>query len=208
MNLSQTLSAPVEIVLNRYVRWSTEAVPLPSSLLDKAIAIRLRETGQRWVVEIRPERWYVWSAGARTADAEIEATLLELLALLLISPETSSKSSLRILGDTYVVQDLNRWTRLAGFDWPALLAKFTGGPLAMIAEKRLNDLRRWWHHNRDARQADLVAYLQEEIGLLPPALAVEEWMRQVDAIRDATARLNARLARLEATVAKHRSVTS
>ncbi|WP_457675256.1 ubiquinone biosynthesis accessory factor UbiJ [Thiolapillus sp.] len=98
-----------------------------------------------------------------------------------------------ISGDTGLAHDFGATLAGLDIDWEEQLSRFTGD---IIAHQLGNAARRTagWTRDTGARlESDLAEYLVEEARLLPHPLEVEDFNAGVDALREATDRLEARL---------------
>ena len=98
-----------------------------------------------------------------------------------------------ISGDTGLAHDFGATLGNLDIDWEEQLSKLTGD---IIAHQLGNSVRHaaYWAKKTGARlESDLGEYLVEEARLLPHPLEVEDFISQVDQIREATDRLEARI---------------
>lgn len=81
-------------------------------------------------------------------------------------------------------------------DWEEPLSRITGDLAATRIGNGLRGLHAWGRQTLTHLGMDMGEYLQEEIRLLPTRFEVEEFLGQVDEIRDHCERLAARIDRL------------
>jgi ubiquinone biosynthesis protein UbiJ len=89
---------------------------------------------------------------------------------------------------------------LAGMDvdWEEQLSRITGDVVAHEMGKGARAIGNWSTATLDTASKNLQEYLQEEIRLLPTRYELEEFLAEVDTLRDDVARLQARLQRVRA----------
>lgn len=189
----ELVAQSIETALNRYLHLGPDPRPLPPHLAGKTLGIVLRGFAGRLVLQPRPERVYVWLDAEMPCAAEIEATPLGMAALLRDPQQAIQGDSVHVRGETRSAQELGEWLQASGLDWEALLARLTTDGFAAAMRRQFNRGSRWLRQRREAWQADLGAYLQDETATLPARAEVEAWLTEVDTLRDDVARLQARL---------------
>jgi ubiquinone biosynthesis protein UbiJ len=100
-------------------------------------------------------------------------------------------------GDASLLADLNRVVQTLRWDSEADLAPLVGNMAARRLTASAQSLLAWARQNRESATATATEYLTEEQPLLVNRPQAEQFYREVDALRDDTARLEARLKRLE-----------
>ena len=123
----------------------------------------------------------------------------------LTAKEPGLPSGLRIDGDAELLDRFSRLLRQVGFDLEEPLARFVGDSAAHRSAGGLRSLFGWSRTAADRLAVDTSEYLREEVRELAGAAEVEEWMHDVDALRESVDRLEARLTRLERIQKRERS---
>jgi ubiquinone biosynthesis protein UbiJ len=100
-------------------------------------------------------------------------------------------------GDASLLAELNRVFQTMNWDSEADLAPLVGNMAARRLAASARSLRSWARQGRESSAAAVAEYLTEEQPLLANRAQVEQFYRDVDALKDAAARLEARLKRLE-----------
>ena len=100
-------------------------------------------------------------------------------------------------GDASLLAELNRIFQTLRWDSEADLAPLLGDMAAHRLATGAHALRHWAKESRTAAAATVTEYLTEEQPLLANRPQAEQFYRDVDALRDDAARLEARLKRLE-----------
>ena len=100
-------------------------------------------------------------------------------------------------GDADLLADLNRVFQTLHWDSEADLAPLVGNMAAHRLTTGARTLQAWLQENRASAAATVAEYLTEEQPVLANRPQVEDFCREVDALRDRAARLEASLKRLE-----------
>ncbi len=100
-------------------------------------------------------------------------------------------------GRAEVAQQLRAFLTQLDIDWEALLAQRIGGTPARLMARTGLEFAQAARRIAKAAEVNAQDYLHEESGLLPRAEELERFVRDVDRLRDDTARLELRLDRLQ-----------
>lgn len=130
------------------------------------------------------------------ADAVVDATLSGLARLATRQSELAGEG-VSLSGDTALVSELRDIVRDLDIDWESLLADAIGDLPAHPLAELLRSGQRWLTGSGDSLLQNLDNYLHEELALVPARPALERYYREVDALRLAADRLQARLALAE-----------
>lgn len=114
----------------------------------------------------------------------------------LLMGDKDALRSARIEGDGGLASDL--MAALDQFDWALALRPYLGDIAAARAAQFFTGFSQWRDQARASLDRNLSAYLNQESGLLVDRLTMRHFVAEVDELRDAAARLDARLAVLEA----------
>ncbi|NVK43460.1 MAG: SCP2 sterol-binding domain-containing protein [Oceanospirillaceae bacterium] len=101
-----------------------------------------------------------------------------------------------ISGDSALATRLQQILADADIDWEGLLADIIGDLPAHQASRFLRWQRDYWRQAGNSLSHNLGEFLQEEAQLLPPRPELEAFMADVDALRQRSDRVEARLQRL------------
>ena len=184
-------------VLNRNVAGSRRAQELARRLDGRALELELTGTPLRIFLEITAGRIALTERRESPADARLARTPLSLLALA--GPEAEGRlrsGKVRIEGDAEIAQAFREFLDHTRPDLEEELAQVLGD----VAARRVANLARGvldlGRRATDALATSAAEYLQEEGRDVPVRLEVEEFLRDVDRLRDDVERLEARLARI------------
>ena len=191
--LPTVVTAFLELAVNRWLN-ASEA-PAVARLAGHSIALEVRPPGLGLVFLGAADRLQVLgSLEGEEPDVTLSGSPLGLAAAL----SGGDRSGISVRGDAAVLTDLQRALAGVSFDWAGWLESLTGagtaGPLLQAGEALRSHVRRFVQRGLE----DTVDYARDEARWLPPSGEFEAWAGDLAELRDATARLEARIARLEA----------
>ena len=201
MNPLETLLSPLARTLNRNIGESTTARELCRQLDGKVVAIRVRDTGLAMVFEFSDELLELKTEIGAEPDVVLTGSLVTLARLAGPINEADSGAAARrggldITGDAFAAQAFQKLLRHARPDPEEELSRIVGDTAAHHAGRFARDVRDWAIEARATMGANVREYLQEESGQAPSRYEFERFGRNVDALRDDVARLEARINRL------------
>ena len=136
------------------------------------------------------------------SDTLLQGPLTSFTALL--SSEDSSAqffgNGISISGDTKLAAKFQRIIAEADIDWQGLVANLSGDLVAAQLAKVVNSTRAQLSITTESLELNIAEYLQEETRTLPAGPEVEGFIDDVDNIRSAVDRLDARFTLLTAQV--------
>jgi ubiquinone biosynthesis protein UbiJ len=200
--------AAIESLLNRGI---------DQSLRARAVAGRLNATSMELRIEgLAPIRIAAFSgrlalasgggagAGRAGADGEPEAViagpplaLLDLFARRKDSSAPRGSERVHITGDAEIAARYRELLELARPDWEEELSRLIGDLPARRASLAARAALSWARGFARTARANVAEYLQEESRALVSKPEVEEFLGQVDVLRETADRVEARIARLE-----------
>ena len=187
-------------VLNRNVAASRRAQSLARQLDGRVVSLTVEGTPVALFVSADAGRLAVSSRHDGPADASLSGTPIALLALA--GPQAEGalrKGGVRIEGDAEVAQKFRELLAEAQPDFEEELARVIGDVGARRIANVARDLLGWGRKAAGSFTGSVVEYLQEEGRDVPARVEVDEFLEGVDRLRDDTERLEAKLARLEAS---------
>lgn len=190
----------VEIALNRYLRLEPAVLAECAALEGKILALHAEVLD--WTLFLQPHAQgvQVTTECSREADVRVSATPVALFtaALREACGESARTGPLKIEGDIELLETFRGLLKRVGFDAEEWVAGFTGDTAALRVTSTLRGLLGWGVKAADTVSLNAAEYLREETYDLVHRVDVEQWMSDVDALRERTDRLDARLAVLEA----------
>lgn len=191
------LLAGVESLLNRHIGESTRAQEYRDRLQDRSLSVALAGTSLGVTLSVRDDTLHVTSGVDQAADVAIETRLLDLPALLEAdSADAVRRANAKLRGDLGVAEDYARLLRHARPDLEGELARLIGDIPAHALGTLARGGLRWWTDAQHACEQNVVDYLQAESRVLPNALEMARFARDIERTRDDVARLEQRVERL------------
>lgn len=192
------LLQPFERLLNRNIAGSGQAQALARGLEGKSLEIRLVPTPVRIRLAAAAGAVTVTPGGEAPADAVIEGTPLALAAMAAPGADERVRSgAVRIEGDAEVAQGFRRLLEAARPDLEEELSRLTGDALAHHAANFARQAFGLARKAADTFAQNVGEYLTEESRDLPARAEAEAFLAEVDQLREAADRFEARLALLE-----------
>ena len=192
--MTPDLLRPFEDMLNRNIAASAARARCStgSPAARSRSASRPRRCGCGW---LRVRRAHHPACGRGSADAVIEGTPLSFVRLATgDAMQTIRAGGMDVRGDAEIAEGFQRLFEAARPDFEEELSRVTGD----VAAHRLagSPRCRWLRERaRDTLARNVAEYLTEESRDLPVRLEVEEFLADVDRLREAIDRLDARIAR-------------
>jgi len=209
MTTPPLICATLEVALNRYLGLERSALAECSALSGRSIALHTEDLGWTFILEPHAGGVRVSAESVVTPDVRVSAPTLGLLRLALRTASGTSglPAGLEVEGDTELLEHFNAILGRVGFDTEELASKWVGNGMAHRIVGGVRGLLGFGRSAVERLSMDTAEYLREETGDLARSADVEEWTDAVDALREGTDRLEARLARIEAAMDEGQSKT-
>jgi ubiquinone biosynthesis protein UbiJ len=193
--IKQSAAHWLSAAINRVLALDPEALAKLSPMQGRVIGIELTGLDQRFYVLPTDRGIEITTQYDDVPDTMLRGTPLALfkmgmrgdIAPLLLQGEIS------IEGDTQLGREFKKWLASIAIDWEEYLARAIGDAPAHTLFNGLHKLNRWLQTSGAAVMADTGEYLQEESRDVVPAAELDAFYREVDALRDASARLEAQI---------------
>ncbi|HUP91703.1 MAG TPA: SCP2 sterol-binding domain-containing protein [Solimonas sp.] len=194
------LVAALEVALNRYLALDAGVLAEAGTLSGRVIGLGVDGLGWDFYLEFTERGVRVLSELERAPDVAVRGPLGRLMRLAwqVSQGESGIPQGLAIDGDTELLTRFNRMLARVGFEPEEFAAKFVGDAAAHRLGQGVQSLLGFGRKTVGTLALDGAEYLREETGDLAGAADVAEWTDAVEALRDAVARFEARLAQLEA----------
>lgn len=201
---TEPLLRPLESLLNRNIAGSSRARGLLAQVTGRSLEIRVTATPFCVRIDAAADRISIGRGGAATADATIEGTPLALARLAAPDATQAFRSGgLQMTGDAEVAQGFQKLFAAAQPDFEEELSRITGDAFAHHLASLAHSAMKFGLKARDTFVQNIAEYLTEEGRDVPAKFEVDEFLAGVDAIREATDRLEARIERLEKPGSRH-----
>lgn len=187
---------PFESLLNRNIAASSAAQAASRKLEGKRLCITLTGTPLQLTLHSLGDRVSIVASGDAAADAKLRGTPLSLIRLMQDRTALTSQS-VHIEGDAEVVQTFAELLHAARPDLEEELSRLVGDVAAHQIGEATRGLLRFGQQARDTFARNVAEFLQEESRDLVTRTEADEFIADVDTLRDDVERLGARLERLE-----------
>lgn len=199
MSLSGVATASLEQALNQYLNLDPAASAKMARLHGKVIAFELAGLGQTLYLIPGPSGVQIFSRCEDEPDCTLRGTPLALARMgnQKASSDQLFSGAVKISGDTELAHQFGKILGGMSIDWEAQLAHYTGSLVAGDVAGAFRNLTDRGRRALDRLELDLQELLQKELKILPERSEVEQFLADVDELRDGIERLEARLALLE-----------
>jgi ubiquinone biosynthesis protein UbiJ len=196
--MTPDLLRPLESMLNRQIAGSSRARRLLGELAGRSMELRFAATPFRVRLAATAATLSVRPAGDEPADAVIEGTPLSYLRLTSGDAAKSIRAGgMDVKGDAEVAEGFRRLLDAARPDLEEELSRFTGDAAAHHLARFAREALAFGQRTGDTLARNVSEYLSEESRDVPVRLEVEEFLEEVDRLREAVDRLEARVAAAE-----------
>jgi ubiquinone biosynthesis protein UbiJ len=196
--MTPDLLRPFEKFVNRHIAASSRARGLLAGLAGRSMELRFTATPFRLRLTATADGLSVGPATDETSDAVIAGTPLSFLRLASGDAAPSIRAGgTEVQGDAEIAEGFRRLLDAARPDFEEELSRFTGDVAAHTLAGFARDAVDFGRRARDAFARDAAEYLTEESRDLPTRVEVDEYLTDVDRLREAVDRLDARLAAAE-----------
>ena len=193
----------LEAILNRNVAESRRAQTLARQLDGRIMSLTVEGTPLAFYFRAEGGRLSLAPSHEGSADASLSGTPIALLALAGPGAEGALRGGgVRIEGNAEVAQKFRDLLAESKPDFEEELARVLGDVAARQVANIARGFLDWGRKASGALTTNVVEFLQEEGRDVPTRVEVEEFLEGVDHLRDDIERLEAKLARREATRAR------
>lgn len=193
------LCAGLEVALNRYLRLEPAALQGCARLAGQSIELLAEGLGWSLVIEFIDSGVRVLPLPEVPADVRLRGPLPALLRLgaRTAAGDAGLPPGVSIEGDAELLRRFQRLMELVGFDLEEVAAPLIGDVAAHRVFQGLRELVGWGRRSAGTLAQDTAEYLREETRDLARAPDVEDWMGEIETLREQADRFEARLLRLE-----------
>ena len=193
------LTQQIQAMVDRHVAGSPRARALLGELDGRRMQIVARYTPWRIALHASDSRLLLSRDETAAADVTLTGSPLSLLSLIREEPaEVIRRGDVVIAGDAEIATRFQELLQLLRPDLEAGLARVVGDIPAYGAGSLLRKAMDYGRSSVRTQAANVGEYLAHEKRVLVPRAEAEAWLQQVDALREQTDRLAARVGALEA----------
>jgi ubiquinone biosynthesis protein UbiJ len=184
-----------EDLLNRCLALDAEFAPHLSVLEGKTLKIDVTGMGLILYIAFRQGRMLLSNECSATPELVLRGTPLALLAMLRSKdPLTALQAGdVELHGDVRLAEKLKNVFSLLDIDVEEHVSRLIGDWPAHRLGLFVRQLSAWAGNAQDSLQRSVGEWLQEESRQLPARIEVENFMADIDSVREAADRLEARL---------------
>ncbi len=192
--MTPDLLGPFERILNRHIAASSRARGLLAELGGRSMELRFAATPIRIRLSATVEGVSIRPASDETSDAVIEGTPLSFLRLATDDATKSIRAGgLEVHGDAEIADGFRKLLDAARPDLEEELSRVTGDVAAHYLANFARDALEFGRRVGDTLARNAAEYLTEESRDLPVRIEVEEFLADVDRLRESVDRLEARI---------------
>ncbi|MFK4025019.1 ubiquinone biosynthesis accessory factor UbiJ [Stutzerimonas balearica] len=196
--LRQALLASAEQGLNRVLRLDPTALPRLARLAGRIIEIDCSAPAMQLFVLVEEDGLRLASSWAADADCRLRAPASSLVRLLVSRQKTAvlHEPQVSIDGDSSVLMSLAEVLQDLELDWEYEASRWLGPVGAQLLGTGVRTPTRWLRESGDSLRQDLADYLTEESRALVGQQEAEARFNEIDELKLALDRLEARIERL------------
>jgi len=196
--LRQALLASAEQGLNRVLRLDPTALPRLARLAGRIIEIDCSAPAMQLFVLVEEDGLRLASSWAADADCRLRAPASSLVRLLVSRQKTAvlHEPQVSIDGDSGVLMSLAEVLQDLELDWEYEASRWLGPVGAQLLGTGVRTPTRWLRESGDSLRQDLADYLTEESRTLVGQQEAEVRFSEIDELKLALDRLEARIERL------------
>lgn len=192
------LLTALESTLNRNIAAASTARALCARLAGKTLRLQIAGIPFELLLRAEAEGIYLTADSDTTADATLSGSPIGLLTLAKQTSTSSlSGSSVRIAGDAEVAQAFSQLLKQVKPDLEEELSRMIGDVAAHQIGNTVRSVFGFGRRLGDTLLQNVGEYLSEESRDVPSKTEAEEFIRDVDTLRDDVERFDARLSALE-----------
>lgn len=185
-------------LLNRVLELDDEAGAQLARLEGRVVEFRIRSPDLQFQAGIEEGQLRLAANPRRNADTIIEASAL---ALLRSGPGAGAQAAmqrgdLRVTGDLQLAAALRTLLADLVIDWEEPLSHVVGDVIAHRIGYAARTLGQWSRHSVEAAKDDVGDYLRDESRLLADPVQADQYLDEVDRLRNDVERLQKRIDRL------------
>lgn len=196
--MTPELLRPLESILNRNIAGSARARGLLAQVAGRSMELRLSATPVKIRFVADADRVAILAGGDTVADAVIEGTPFALARLAIGDPAQSIRTGgAQVSGDAEIAQGFQKLFAAAQPDFEEELSRLTGDVAAHHLANFARGTRDFMRRARSTFALNVAEYLTEDGRDVPARGEVDEFLTGVDRFREATDRLDARIAAIE-----------
>jgi ubiquinone biosynthesis protein UbiJ len=195
--LPNTITALIEITLNRYLSLDPDAKRNFPALSEKVIQINIRDLDIVFFMKVSGGRIEVLPSYDDEIHCAMKASILSLMKLGVASDASVLGEDIEMSGDLDVGRQFRNLLARVDIDWEEIASRYMGDIVAHKLGNAVRSLTGWGKKTSNSLRKDVGEYLQEESRQLPTAFEVSQFVAGVDDVRMGVDRAEARFKQLQ-----------
>ncbi len=193
-----------EKYINKILSTDEETLYALRKLENKVIAFKFINTKIKFYLFPMEYGFKIDSICNKKPDVLINSTPVNFLRILIPSKYNTAASSIdvKIEGDIKIAHELQKIMNNFEIDLEDPLSNLVGDRLAFQLVKLTHKISQLSLKSYETIIADISEYLRFEVDMLPDELLVEEFLKDVDTIRNDVDRVSQRVAKLNSLITK------
>ena len=192
MMLPAPLAVALQTAFNRYIELDPDSTLRIEALAGKVVCLKIGALDTELFFIFTEKRVEIAEEFAAPADTVISGGPFSMLSLAL-GRSSIFDGDIKITGDTELAQKFSRCLNEIDIDWEEHLSHLTGDAVAHQLGRFSRGLRHWMTERSAAMQENTADYLRDETGNVPHSWELNEFVEQVDDLRDRVDLLEARI---------------
>lgn len=193
-----TLTEALETSINLILKQDATTLEKFAALQGKVLAFELADLDLTLYLFPHTEGVQIQYLYEGQADTTLQGNTLSFINMSLGDATDSFFSGeVRIKGDLELGQKFNRILKGLDLDWEEWLSNYTGDLVAFKAGSLVREFTSWGKDALKILELDAREYLQDEGDLTPRTTELNEFAEDISQLRNNTARLEARILRLQ-----------
>lgn len=199
MSTPAALCGAIEVALNRYLALDAGALEDLRTLHGRSLAVRITPPDWWIVFDFIGDRVRVAAEVDTRPDATVQGApgVFAELFREQLSRGSALPRGLRVEGDPELLQRFQALLMRVGFDLAEILEPYLGDIAAQRVAEMAGGVFSWARQAFDSVTRQAVDYLQYETEDLADRHSIDQFIAEVDTLRDRAARVAARVDRLE-----------
>lgn len=193
-----SLTEALETSINHVLKQDPSTLEKFSALQGKVIAFEIADLELSLYLFPHNEGVQVKYLYEGNADTTLQGRALAFVNMSLgDATESFFSGEVRINGDIELGQRFKRILDQLDLDWEEWLSGYTGDLVAFKTGSIIRSFNSWIKETSNTLELDAREYIQDEGQLSPHSIELEDLTKNISQLRDDTARLEARLSRIQ-----------
>ena len=189
----------IEPVLNDLISTSDRDLSSLKRIQGKLIALKIRPFDVQLFIYTSDNKLCLQGEVDGIPDVEISGSPGALIrnAMGGLAERSIAPDEIQITGDTVLARQFQTVIRDYGINWTNVISRVSPKLLQYQVRRFLKQTAEWTKSTEASFRLDISEYVQEEIRLTPTVTEAQNWMSEIDILRNSVDRLSQRILRLQ-----------